>query len=127
METPRLKNLVIKKIIELTNPKNILNTYGHVLNKNQLKQIINHIAVSANSNTLNKILNKYGRTLSPNNYMKIESARRIRRISNSNIQKELKHLNERLYSHTRPNNTNGIRIIKKRKSNLESELIRRKK
>lgn len=123
-----LRHIVIHKIIEISNQQQLLNflsSYGHTLTPSQLKQITNKVVLYANSSHLNNILNRFGRMLSPNNYMKLENARRIRKISNSNIQKELKTIEKRLRENVRPNNTVTRGIIQKRKNNLEKELKRR--
>ena len=92
------------------------------LKKLVIKQIINH----ANANNLNKVLRTHGQYLSVNNYMKVETALRLRRMTNQQINQELRYLNRRQHNHTRPNNANGLGIIRRRRAELISEYNRRR-
>lgn len=92
-----------------------------------LKQlVIQKILETANANTLNRILNSphYASHLSVNNYMRLETARRLRRMTNNQIHQELIFLNNR-QAHTRPNNRNAMGIILRRRAELYGEQMRR--
>jgi len=90
------------------------------------KLVIKQILETANANNLNRLLRTHGQYLSVNNYMRVETARRLRRMTNQQINQELRYLNTRLHSHTRPNNANGIAIIRRRQAELRSEYNRRR-
>jgi len=89
------------------------------------KLVLNQILETASANNLNRFLNDHGQHLSVNSYMRVETARRLRRMTNKQIIDELKFLNKRRIINTRPNNRNAIGIILRRQAELYGEQARR--
>lgn len=90
------------------------------------KLVLNQILETASANNLNNFLkSRHGRHLSVNNYMRVETAMRLRRMTNQQIIDELRFLNNRRIIHTRPNNRNAIGIILRRQAELYGEQARR--